>query len=95
MQFPSDTLVTGRRILVVDDIWANGRAIMSVRQRLTAVGCDCETAVLHYRIRSNLFHDAGPDYYGAVTDRIIVYPWEISVFPHRRLDRGTGPLPAI
>jgi hypoxanthine phosphoribosyltransferase len=95
MQFPPDTLVTGRRILVVDDIWANGRAIMTVRQRLTAAGCDCETAVLHYRIRSNLFHDAGPDYYGAVTDRVIVYPWEISVFPNRPLKPGTGPLPSI
>jgi hypothetical protein len=95
MQFPADTLVTGRRILVVDDIWANGRAIMSVRERLTAVGCNCETAVLHYRLRSNLFHNAGPDYYGAVTDRIIVYPWEIAMFPNRPRKPGTGSLPAI
>lgn len=94
VQFPADTLVTGRRILVVDDIWANGRAIVTVRQRLSAVGCECETAVLHYRIRSNLFPNTGPDYYGAVTDRIIVYPWEISMFPFRPKP-GTGPLPVI
>src|SRR5512145_3155738 len=36
MQFPPDTLLTDRRILIVDDIWANGRAIMMVRGRLAA-----------------------------------------------------------
>lgn len=95
VQFPSDTLLTNRRILIVDDIWANGRAIMIVRGRLAAVGCDCETAVLHYRLRSNLFPDTGPDYYGAVTDRYIVYPWEASVAPPATHKPGAGPLPAI
>ena len=95
VQFPPDTLLTNRRMLVVDDIWANGRAIMIVKSRLTAAGCDCETAVLHYRIKSNLFHDEGPDYYGAVTDRYIVYPWETSIIPRRTNKPGTGPLPAI
>lgn len=95
MQFPADTLLINRRILIVDDIWANGRAIMIVRGRLAAVGCEAETAVLHYRMRSNLFHDTGPDYYGAITDRYIIYPWETSVLPRRLLKPGTGPLPAI
>ncbi|RME76685.1 MAG: phosphoribosyltransferase [Chloroflexi bacterium] len=95
VQFPADTLITNRRILIVDDIWANGRAIMIVKGRLAAAGCQSETAVLHYRIRSNLFPDTGPDYYGAVTDRYIVYPWEMSVSPLARLTPGTGPLPAI
>jgi len=95
MQIPADTLLMNRRILIVDDIWANGRAIMIVRGRLAAVGCEAETAVLHYRMRSNLFHDTGPDYYGAITDRYIIYPWETSVLPRRLLKPGTGPLPAI
>lgn len=95
MQFPPDTLLTNRRILIVDDIWANGRSIMMVRGRLNAVGCEAETAVLHYRMRSNLFRDTGPDYYGAITNRYIVYPWEMSVRPHSSLKPGTGPLPAI
>ena len=82
MQFPSDTLLMGRRILIVDDIWANGRSIMIVQGRLTAAGCECETAVLHYRQKSNLFPGMGPDYYGAITSRYIVYPWERSVLPH-------------
>lgn len=95
MQFPADTLLIDRRILIVDDIWANGRAIMIVRGRLQAVGCECETAVLHYRYRDNLFRDTGPDYYGAITDRYIIYPWEMAVLPRSNLKPGTGPLPAI
>ena len=95
IQFPPDTLLTDRRILIVDDIWGNGRSIMMVKGRLAAAGCECETAVLHYRVKSNLFPDDGPDYYGAVTDRYIVYPWETSILPRQRSKPGTGPLPAI
>lgn len=95
IQYPPDTLLTGRRILVVDDIWANGRAIMIVQGRLHAAGCQYETAVLHYRLKSNLFPGAGPTYYGAITDRFIVYPWESTMMPRLKLKTGTGPLPAI
>ncbi|MCG3210744.1 MAG: Xanthine phosphoribosyltransferase [Anaerolineae bacterium] len=95
IQYPPDTLLTGRRILVVDDIWANGRAIMIVQGRLQAAGCQYETAVLHYRLRSNLFPNAGPTYYGAITNRYIVYPWEASIMPRLKIKPGTGPLPAI
>ncbi len=81
LQFPPDTLLMNRRILVVDDIWANGRAIVIVQGRLAAIGCVCRTAVLHYRMRSNMFPGLSPDYYAAITDRYIVYPWETSVNP--------------
>lgn len=96
MQFPSDTLVTNRRILIVDDIWANGRAIMMVQGRLAAVGCECETAVLHYRQKSNLFPGIGPDYYGAITSRYIVYPWEAAIGPRTGFKPSPGGIhPAI
>jgi hypothetical protein len=76
MQFPDDALLTKRRILIVDNIWANGRKLVVAKSRVMAAGAQAETAVLHYRPRSNLFANAGPDYYGAITDRYIVYPWE-------------------
>jgi len=79
VQFPPDNLLSNRRLLVVDDIWANGRAVVVVQGRLAAVGCEFETAVLHYRLKSNLFPGLGPTYYGAITERYIVYPWEIGV----------------
>jgi len=78
MQFPVDTLVTGRRLLVVDDLWADGVNIIAVKSRLEAAGAMVETAVLHYRPKSSLFPDSGPDYYGAITDRYIIYPWSLA-----------------
>ncbi|MDM8529475.1 hypothetical protein QUF58_14870 [Anaerolineales bacterium HSG24] len=91
VQFPPDTLLTQRRILIVDNIWSNGRATVVVQGRLAAVGAEFRTAVLHYRLRSNLFPGLGPNYYGAVTERYIVYPWETSLVT----PTGTGSLPAI
>lgn len=38
--------------------------------------------MLHYKPGSSLFR-SGPDYYAAVTDRFIVYPWEIQRGPDR------------
>ena len=75
LQFPADSLVKGKRLLVVDDIWAEGVNMVAVKSRLEAAGAYVETAVLHFRPRDNLFPNAGPDYYGAITDRFIVYPW--------------------
>ncbi len=77
-QFPDDSLLKGQRVLVVDDIWAHGVNMVVVKERAVAAGAEAETAVLHYRPRSSLFAHLGPDYYGAITDRYIVYPWESS-----------------
>jgi hypoxanthine phosphoribosyltransferase len=76
LQFPIDALVTGHRLLVVDDIWTRGTNMVIVKSRLEAAGARVETAVLHFRPKSNLFPDSGPDYYGAITDEYIIYPWE-------------------
>lgn len=76
LQFPSDDLVRGRRTLVVDDVWGSGRTITSVRHRLSAAGAMPYTCVLHFNPYRNLFGTAQPDYYAAITDAYIVYPWE-------------------
>lgn len=77
LQFPSDALLRGRRMLVIDDVWGSGRTIMTVKSRLEAAGASPELAVLHYKPGESMFRDAQPDYYAAVTDAWIVYPWEI------------------
>jgi hypoxanthine phosphoribosyltransferase len=81
LQFPEDTLLRTKRVLIVDDIWTNGRTLTTVRGRVHAAGGHPETAVLHYKPGSNLFRGAGPDHYAAVTDRFIVYPWEVQRGP--------------
>ena len=93
VQFPSDALLVSRRVLIVDSVWANGRTIMFVKGRVTAAGARAETAVLHFRPRSNLFPSTGPDYYGAITNRYIVYPWELPSIADTTAD--TRPRPPI
>lgn len=82
-QFPADRLLEGRRILIVDDVWGSGRTITTVRNRVSSVGGLSYTAVMHFNPHRSLFGTARPDYYAAVTDAYILYPWEID----RGLDR--------
>jgi hypothetical protein len=81
MQFPSEGLLDGRRTLVVDDVWGSGRTSTAVRGRVEAAGGQPATCVMHYNPYRSLFTKAKPDFYGAITDAWIVYPWE--------LDRGS------
>jgi hypoxanthine phosphoribosyltransferase len=85
IQFPEDRLLRGRRALVVDDVWGSGRTITSVRHRISGAGGTPFTCVLHFNPYRNLFGSARPEYYAAITDAHIVYPWEI--------DRGLEMLP--
>ncbi len=77
IQFPDDELLIGRRTLVVDDVWGSGRTITTVRNRVSAAGGFPFTCVLHFNPYRNLFGSAHPNYYAAITDAHIVYPWEI------------------
>lgn len=85
LQFPRDELLKGRRILVVDDVWGSGRTITAVKNRILSAGGKPELCVLHYNPHRSLFGAARPEYYGAVTDARIVYPWESG--------RGLDPVP--
>lgn len=85
IQFPDDDQLTGREILIVDDVWGSGRTITAVRGRVAAAGGYPQTCVLHYNPNRNLFGQLRPDYYAAVTDAYIVYPWEIDPGPDRIL----------
>lgn len=84
-QFPTDDLLQGRRILIIDDVWGSGRTITTVRNRVSAAGGLPYTAVMHFNPHRSLFGTTRPDYYAAITDAYIVYPWEID----RGLDKVT------
>jgi uncharacterized protein len=83
IQFPEDRALRGRRTLVIDDVWGSGRTITTVRHRVSAAGGVPSTCVLHFNPYRNLFGNARPDYYAAITDAHIIYPWEIN----RGMDR--------
>jgi len=85
IQFPADEQLRGRRVLVVDDVWGSGRTITAVKNRVSAAGGFPSTCVLHFNPHRSLFNQARPDYYAAVTDAHIVYPWEIDQGPDRVL----------
>ncbi len=78
IQFPADDKLRGRPTLIVDDVWGSGRTITAVKNRVSAAGGFPETCVLHFNPYRNLFGTVRPDYYAAITDAFIVYPWEIS-----------------
>ncbi len=81
IQFPSEDLLRGKRILVVDDVWGSGRTITAVKNRISAMGGLPVTCVLHFNPYRSLFGTVRPDYYAAITDAHIVYPWEIDRGP--------------
>ncbi len=78
IQFPEDRQLRGRKTLIVDDVWGSGRTITSVKIRVSAAGGFPYTCVFHFNPYRNLFGSARPDYYAAITDAHIVYPWEIN-----------------
>jgi len=84
-QFPTDRQLEGKRILIVDDVWGSGRTITTVKNRVSAAGGLPYTSVMHFNPHRNLFGTGKPDYYAAITDAYIIYPWEIN----RGLDKVT------
>lgn len=75
-QFPADTLLEGRKVLVVDNLWHRGRTIMAVKGRVEAAGGFPELAVLHWKRSSSLFPEDEPDHFVEITEDFIHYPWQ-------------------
>lgn len=76
LQFPADSLVEGRKILVVDNLWYQGRTIMAVKGRIETAGGYPQLAVLHWKQASSYFPEDEPDFYGEITEDFIHYPWQ-------------------
>jgi uncharacterized protein len=79
-QFPSDTILYGKRILIVDDVWDSGRTAVAVRERVEEAGGLPSVAVLHYKPARSRYPDERPDFYVDETDEWIVYPWDRAEF---------------
>jgi uncharacterized protein len=75
-QFPSDPLLLGKRILIVDDVWDSGKTAVAVKRRVREAGGKPTVAVIHYKPESSRFPDDQPDHYALQTNAWIVYPWE-------------------
>jgi uncharacterized protein len=77
LQFPEASLLVGRKVVIVDDVWGSGRTSISVKERVNASGATAFTCVFHFNPYRSLFTKAKPDFFGEATDAYIVYPWEI------------------
>jgi len=89
LQFPENSLLAGKRVLIVDDVWGSGRTSTAVKSRVEAAGGEAATCVFHFNPYRSLFTRVEPDFYGAVTDAFIVYPWELARGLHN-IRRGDG-----
>ncbi len=76
LQFPSDSLIYGKRVLIVDDVWDSGKTAVAVRERIKIAGGEPKVAVLHFKPLKSQFPGDAPDYYATETDAWIVYPWD-------------------
>ena len=74
--FPEGDWLESKRILVVNNAWGSGRTTWAVHNRVKSGGGIPSTCVLHYNPYRNLLKNT-PDFYGAITDAFIIYPWDI------------------
>ena len=76
LQFPDDSLLVNRKILIVDNLWHQGRTVMAVKGRIESAGGFPQVAVLHWKQESSVFPDQEPDFYSEITSDFIHYPWQ-------------------
>ena len=77
MQFPADSFLRAKQVLIVDDIWDRGKEMVSVTERVEQAGGSPTSAVLHYKPHRSQFSDKSPNFYAVETKDWIIYPWEI------------------
>jgi hypoxanthine phosphoribosyltransferase len=73
--FPEATLLAGRRILVIDEVWETGETMTEVLKRVRDAGAEVVSAVLHYKpSRSRVAGE--PDHWAALADGWVSYPYK-------------------
>ncbi len=76
LHFPEDEILFEKKVLVVNNAWGSGRTTWAVHKQVESAGGIAWTCVLHYNPYRNLLN-YHPDYYGAITDAYIIYPWDL------------------
>ncbi|GLV47494.1 phosphoribosyltransferase [Thermus sp. LT1-2-5] len=78
LQFPEDSLLMGKRVLV-DDVWDSGRTAYAVKARIQKAGGVPVVATLHFKLERNRVPDRS-DFYAKETGAWVVYPWAPEVW---------------
>lgn len=75
LQFPTDPLLRGQRVLVVDEVWDSGTTIHAVTERIRQAGGIPTTAVIHWKPKRSVVPGA-PDVHAVTTAAWVVYPFK-------------------
>lgn len=75
LHFPDTSLLEGRRILVVDEVWETGETMAEVMERVRAAGAEPVSAVLHYKPGKSRVASR-PDHYAATVEGWVTYPYK-------------------
>jgi len=71
---PVSMTVTGKKVLIVDEVADTGKSLKLVKEHITEEGAaEVKVATVYYKPWSIV----KPDYYEKETSRWIVFPWEI------------------
>ncbi len=73
--FPDASLLAGRRVLVVDEVWETGETMTEILARVRDAGGTPTSAVLHYKPGRSRVAGA-PDHYAATVDEWVAYPYK-------------------
>ncbi len=73
--FPDASLLAGRRVLVIDEVWETGETMTEVLARVRAAGAEPTSAVVHYKPGRSRVTGA-PDLYAALADGWVTYPYK-------------------
>ena len=73
--FPDASLLDGRRVLVIDEVWETGETMTEVLARVRAAGGTPRSAVLHYKPGRSRVAGA-PDHHAAIVDGWVTYPYK-------------------
>jgi len=92
LEFPPDSFLSGKRVLVVDDVWDSGRTVISVKRRIEQAGGIPTVAVLHYKPDRSRFPSESPHVWAKTTSAWIVYPWDPKKAEFRRLASKPEPV---
>lgn len=72
--YPLNIKVSGKRVLLVDDVADTGHSLVAAKKHVLERGAaDVKIATLHYKPKSVI----RPDFYAQTTDAWIVYVWEM------------------